>query len=128
MKLALLVFAFVIVGIVTYFSTVSTRNEKRLGPAAVATIKNGVTSKLQVQALLGVPQSAEKQIPIRQPAGAEPLPTKYTATEIWAYWSDDKKKSLVKASAGSRPSRFMAIIYFDERGIVLDCQTEASEI
>jgi hypothetical protein len=99
----------------------------RLGPAAVSNIRNGITTKEQVRALLGAPQSTERQQPIRQPSGVEPLPAKYTASEIWAYWTDVNPRHLFSISAPAKQSRYLVVIYFDERGVVLDCQTEVTQ-
>jgi hypothetical protein len=98
----------------------------RLGPSAVSTIRNGITTKEQVRALLGAPQSTERQQPIRQPSGVEPLPVKYTASEIWAYWTDVNPRHLFSISASTKQERYLVVIYFNERGVVLDCQTEVT--
>ncbi len=98
----------------------------RLGPAAVSTIRNGITTKEQVRALLGAPQSTALQQPIRQPPGVETLPVKYTASEIWAYWTEVNPRHLFSISAPDKQERYLVVIYFDERGVVLDCQTEVT--
>jgi len=86
----------------------------RLSPVAVASIRNGKTTRFQVRALLGAPRYAERQQPIRQIAGADPLPAKFTATEIWTYMSTNPK--------GANSSDYQVVVYFDERGTVLDCE------
>jgi len=112
--------------LLTVCGCTSAPSNKRLGPTAVSTIRNGITTKEQVRALLGAPQSTERQEPIRQPSGAEPLPAKYTASEIWAYWNNVNPRHLLSISAPNRQERYLVVIYFDERGVVLDCQTEVT--
>ena len=99
---------------------------KRLSPIAVATIRNGITTKAQVRTLLGAPQSMDRQLPIRQPAGGDPLPAKFTASEIWEYSTNVNPRHLLSASAPDRQERYFVVIYFDERGVVLDCETEVT--
>ncbi len=101
---------------------------KKLTPASVTAMQKGITTKAQVIAMLGNPRSTKKQIPISQPPGVEPLAAKYTACEIWAFWTDGNKKSEIslpfgKPDAPKHPG-YMVIIYFDERGIVFDYETE----
>ncbi|KAB0665613.1 hypothetical protein F6V25_07780 [Oryzomonas japonica] len=99
---------------------------KHLGPAAAAAIRKGTTNKAQVRALLGEPQSAERQVPLRQVPGTEPLPAKYTASEIWTYWTVSRHKSS-NAAPGTGPAHFFIIVFFDARGMVLDCDTKQDE-
>ena len=99
---------------------------KRLSPIAVATIRSGITTKAQVRTLLGAPQSMDRQLPIRQPAGGEPLPVKYVASEIWEYSTTINPRHLLSASASDRQEKYFVVIYFDERGVVLDCETEVT--
>jgi outer membrane protein assembly factor BamE (lipoprotein component of BamABCDE complex) len=106
----------------------SNSGSKRLSPAMVASIRNGVTTKLQVRGLLGAPQSVKTQLPVQQPPGTEPLPVKYLASEIWAFWSDKKQSKPFFALGAAKTSRYLVIIYFDAQGVVLDCQSEASQM
>jgi len=104
---------------------------KNLTTGISASIRNGVTTKEQVRALLGAPQSQKAQVPITQPPGLNPLPAKLTATEIWAYWitkesSPGLARKLLK-SAKSRHSSLTVIIYFDGNGIVLDSQVQEGQ-
>jgi len=94
---------------------------KQLGPAAAAAIRTGKTNKQQVHALLGAPQLMERQVPIRQPAGTEPLPAKYLASEIWTYRTSSRRGA-ANAASGARPFRYFIIVFFDARGLVLDCE------
>lgn len=102
---------------------------KHLGPAAAAAIRKGTTNKAQVRALLGEPRSIERQVPVPvqpQAPGVAPLPAKYTASEIWTYWTVSKHKSS-DAAPGTKPARFCVVVFFDAKGIVLDCETEEEE-
>ncbi len=98
---------------------------RKISAVRVAAIRNGLT-KEQVRLLLGEPQSRKTQAPVRQPPGMPPLPAKYTASEIWAFWSHGGKESSYHlpftASTAKKPP-CTVIIYFDERGVVLDCET-----
>jgi hypothetical protein len=99
---------------------------KHLGPTAAAAIRTGKTNKAQVRALLGEPQSIERQVPLRQTPGIEPLPAKYLASEIWTYWTVSKHRSS-DAAPGTKPARFCVVVFFDAQGIALDCETEEDE-
>jgi hypothetical protein len=99
---------------------------KQLGPAAAAAIRKGTTTKQQVHALLGAPQLMERQVPIRQPAGIEPLPAKYLASEIWTYRTYSRHKT-ENAAPGAKLSYYFIIVFFDARGTVLDCETELDD-
>jgi len=99
---------------------------KHLGPAAAATIRKGRTDKHQVQALLGPPQLVERQLPIRQPAGSEPLPARYLASEIWTYRMEIRH-GRANAPSGAKPARSFIIVFFDAQGRVLDCETHADD-
>jgi hypothetical protein len=103
------------------------RRAMRLSPTAVASIRNGITTKAQVQALLGPPQSVKLQAPVQQPPGVEALPTKYLASEVWGFWSEKEQRGSFFSPSAAKSSRYLVIIYFDGRGVVLDCQSEASE-
>ncbi len=98
---------------------------RKISSVKVAAIRSGLT-KDQVRALLGDPQSLKTQVPVRQPPGVSPLPAKYTASEIWAFWSSNNTGSSLHlpftARAPEKPP-CTVIVYFDERGTVLDCQT-----
>jgi hypothetical protein len=99
----------------------------RLSPNVTASLRRGVTTKEQVRALLGAPQSTKTQVPVIQPAGADPLPAKLTASEIWAYWKSSDLKPLVALpiiSAKPRHTSYTVIIFFDSTGMVLDCEIE----
>jgi len=99
----------------------------RLNPSVAAAIRKGTTTKDQVRALLGDPQSTKTQLPVPQPPGIEPLPAKWTASEIWAYWTKSDQKPLVSlpfASARPKHSSYAVFIFFDGQGVVLDCQSE----
>ncbi len=120
------ILAVVIVGALLLAAPDYPRRSSRLSPTAVASIRNHITTKPQVQALLGPPQSVKRQVPLQQSAGAEPLPAKFAASEIWAFWSESKKGGSFFSRGPARSSRYLVIIYFDERGVVLDCQAETS--
>lgn len=126
MKRALLFLTLLIAVLLTACGCSPGQGNNRLGPSAVSTIRNGITTKEQVRALLGAPQSTERQQPIRQPTGGVPLPAKYTASVIWAYWTDVNPRHLFSISAPAKQERYLVVIYFDERGVVLDCQTEVT--
>ena len=127
MKRALPFLTLLIVLLLTACGCTPAPSNNRLGPSAVSTIRNGITTKEQVRALLGAPQSTALQQPIRQPPGVETLPVKYTASEIWAYWTDVNPRHLFSISAPDKQERYLVVIYFDERGVVLDCQTEVTQ-
>ncbi len=102
----------------------------RLSPDRVAAIKNGITTKEQVRAILGPPLSTKIQVPISQPAGVAPLAVKLIATEIWAFRSSGYKHfffNLRFLPSGPKTS-YTVIIYFDERGTVLDYETEQAQV
>ena len=104
-----------------------TEGNVRLSPNVTASILKGVTTKEQVRAVLGAPQSTKTQRPIPQPPGVERLQAKWTASEIWAFWKNSDRKPLFSfpfISARREHSSFMVIIYFDERGVVLDSEVE----
>jgi hypothetical protein len=103
----------------------------RLTPEITTSIRKGITSKEQVRALLGDPQSTKSQLPISQPPGGAILPAEFSASEIWAYWSSTDTKPLIPLSIFSgKPghSRYTVIIFFDPYGTVLDCKTEDMQI
>lgn len=102
------------------YGTQSSRRKMRLSPVAAATIRNGLTHKMEVFALLGAPSEIVTQVPIRQPQGAAPLEPKYTASEIWQY----SEKASEKVDAGATPASYYVTVFFEEHGVVLDCQTE----
>ncbi len=96
---------------------------KRINTGTLAAIQKGATTKEQVRVLLGDPQSSKIQTPVQQPPGVSPLPAKYTASEIWGFWTDiDNKFHLPFTHRPTKPP-CTVIIYFDQRGIVLDCET-----
>jgi hypothetical protein len=109
-------------------SACSSGGNDRLNPAVAAAIKKGVTSKDQIRALLGAPQSMKIQVPIVLPPGVTSLPAKQTATEIWAFWNSSARKPAVTrpfiASKRDHAS-YTVIIFFDAHGIVLDYSIEA---
>ncbi len=115
-----LLFVLIILATVVLLAYAPIYPEKRLGPMAAASIRNGVTTNHQVRALLGAPQSVARQIPMRQPDGSEPLPAKLVASEIWTYWTGTSHEL---PFVGKR-ARYLVTVFLDERGIVLDCQTE----
>jgi hypothetical protein len=129
-KISLLCFTFLIAGSLTACNSGQDTGNKKLSVTAISSIKNGITTKEQVRAMLGNPQSTKTQLPVRQSPGMPLLPAKYTASEIWAFWTDNKERTSFSLSftAGKKPkqSRYLVIIYFDEQGIVLDCETETS--
>ncbi len=97
----------------------------RISAGTLAAINKGATTKEQVRVLLGDPQSRKTQAPVRQLPGVTPLPAKYAASEIWAFWTDINKGSSFHLPFSSRAAKppCTVIIYFDERGTVLDCET-----
>jgi len=104
-----------------------TTGNGRLNPAVAASIQKGITTKDKVRALLGNPQSIKTQLPVIQPRGVAPLPAKRTASEIWAFWNSTDRKPLVALPfTATRPQHasYTIVIYFDERGVVLDSETE----
>lgn len=104
-----------------------TTGNGRLNPGVATAIKKGITTKAQVRTLLGDPQSTKTQMPIPQPPGVAALPAKWTASEIWAYWTERDQKTLFTLpfmSARPKHSSYTIIIYFDAQGVVLDCQPE----
>ena len=107
-----------------FFGPSYPRRASKLSPASVASIRSGITSKAQVQALLGPPQVVNHQVPVRQPPGTETLPVKYLASEIWMYWTRSEKRSWFRSRAAERLG-YGVTLFFDERGTVLDCQVEA---
>jgi len=121
MKSLLFCSIFLIALLCILYGTNSSRHKSRLSPVAAATIRNGMTTKMEVRALLGTPNEMLTQVPIRQPAGAPPLEAKYTASEIWEYGRNASGKADARAMASS----YFVIVFFDERGVVLDCETEA---
>jgi len=113
-------------GILSACGSEQISGNESLTPGIVASIRKGVTTREQVRALLGAPQSLKTQVPITQPPGLQPLPARHTASEIWAYWiTKDSRPGMVTKmlnSSRSRHSSFTIIIYFDRSGNVLDCQ------
>ncbi len=106
--------------------TGKTTVNREISAVKLAAIRSGITTKDQVRALFGAPQSSKTQLPVRQPPGIS-LPAKYTASEIWAFWTDTNNGSSIHLPFFARHSAekppFTIIIYFDERGTVLDCET-----
>jgi hypothetical protein len=99
----------------------------KLAPGAVAAIQKGVTTKDQVRALLGPPQSMKTQVPVLQPPGLAPLPAKQTASELWAFWNSSDRKPLVALpfiAAKPHHASYTVIIFFDAQGVVLDYDIE----
>ena len=100
---------------------------KRINSGALAAIRKGATTKEQVRALLGAPQSERTQLPVRQPTGVSSLPAKYTASEIWAFWTDiNSGPAFHLPFTAPRPpgkAPCTVIVYIDERGTVLDYET-----
>ena len=121
MRYFLLCLAFLVVLVLIVYGPVYPA--KRLGPMAAASIRNGITTSHQVHALLGTPQSVVRQVPMRQPPGSEPLPAKLVASEIWTYWTDTGREAMALPSLAKR-SRYVVTVFFDARGIVVDCATE----
>lgn len=99
---------------------------KHLGPAAAATIRKGKTTKYQVRALLGDPPYIDRQVPIRQTPGTEPLPAKFTASEIWTYRTYSRHGA-TNAAPGAKSPRYCITVFFDAQGTVLDCETEVDD-
>ncbi len=123
MKVYLLCLVFLVALMITVCSSGSSTGRKRLGPVAAATIRNGISTKFEVRALLGAPRTIERRVPVRQPVGTEPLPAKYTASEIWTFQTSEAQNSASLNPAMKHP-RYIVVVFFDERGIVLDCRTE----
>ena len=127
MKFLLSTLALLVVAVLLFFAPEYPRRAERLSPTAVASIRNGVTTKEQVRALLGPPQSVKLQTPVQQPPGVEALPAKDLASEVWGYWSERKQRGSFFSRGPAKVSRYLVIIYLDGRGVVIDCQTESSE-
>jgi hypothetical protein len=126
-KFQVLFIIFLFAGLLTACSSEHTTGNSRLNPAVAASIQKGITTKDKVRALLGNPQSTKTQLPVIQPPGVAPLPAKRTASEIWAFWNTTDRKPLVAlpfTAAKPQGASYTVIIYFDERGVVLDCETE----
>jgi len=115
-------------GILSACGSEQISGNRNLNPATVASVRNGVTTREQVRALLGAPLSQKTQVPVPQPPGLSPLPAKRTAAEIWAYRiAKESKAGLVRKLLKSdrpRHSSFTVIIYFDGNGVVLDSETQ----
>jgi hypothetical protein len=127
MKFYLLCLIFLFTALVTVVCSGSISHQRVLGPTAAAAIRNGHTTKAQVRALLGPPQTIETRTPIPLTAGTAPLPAKYTAAEIWVFSAvrNGRSTSLpFDSSAKNGQPRYFVIVYFDGQGVVLDCQTE----
>ena len=103
----------------TVYGTDISRHKSRLSPVAAATIRNGITGKAEVFALLGSPRDIVTQVPIGQGKGIPALEAKYIASEIWYYYENAPEKAI----AGATPSAYLVTVFFDGRGIVLDCET-----
>ncbi|HEX9078206.1 MAG TPA: hypothetical protein VF795_01380 [Desulfuromonadaceae bacterium] len=126
MRMRFIVMLFLGAGLLVACSTGTHAANKGISAVKLAAIRNGMTTKDQVRTLLGDPQSSKMQVPVRQPQGVPPLPAKYIASEIWAFWSrSDKGPSfhLPFAPRSVEKPPCTVIIYFDERGTVLDCET-----
>ncbi len=95
----------------------------RINNGTLAAIQKGATTKEQVRVLLGAPQSSKIQTPIQQPPGVSPLPAKYTASEIWGFWSGNNNRFHLPFTSRATKPPCTDIIYFDQRGIVLDFET-----
>ena len=128
MKFLLSTLALLVVAVLLFFAPDYPRRAERLSPTAVASIRNGVTTKAQVRALLGPPQSVKLQEPVEQATGSDELPAKYLAREVWGYWSERKQRGSFFTRGAAKASRYLVIIYFDGRGVAIDCQAEVSEI
>ncbi|HEX8960898.1 MAG TPA: hypothetical protein VF775_04930 [Geobacteraceae bacterium] len=128
MKLRLLCLAFLLGVTLSACSSSHDTVNPKLTPAAIAAIRKGTTTRDQVRLLLGAPQSTRTQTPITRPPGTMPLPVKYAAAEVWAFWSSRTEGSWFRlpfiGSAAPKRSGRTLIIYFDPQGIVLDCQVE----
>jgi hypothetical protein len=128
LKLLVLCCAYLITGLLSACTFDHTEGNSRVSPTATAAIKKGITSKDQVRALLGDPQSTKTQRPVTQPPGVAPLSVKLTATEIWAFWTRSDRKPLLTLPfiTAARPlhSSYTVFIFFDEHGVVLECQYE----
>jgi len=98
---------------------------------AVASIRNGVTTRDHIRALLGTPLSVKTQMPIARPPGSQTLPAKLAASEIWAYRiSRNSNPGLAKKLMKSEKPRYSSttvIIYFDGDGVVLDSKVEEEQ-
>ncbi len=124
MRMRFIVMLFLGAGLLVSCGSGTRGANKGISAVKLAAIRNGVTTKEQVRTLFGDPQSSKTQAPVRQPPGTYPLPAKYTASEIWAFWSKSDKGPLLHLPFTARPAEkppCTVIIYFDERGTVLDC-------
>jgi hypothetical protein len=121
MKRLLACSALVVAVLCSLYGTSLSKRRRGLSPVAAASIRNGITTKMEVAGLLGPPREVLTQVPIRQPKGAPPLEAKYTASEIWEY------SNAAQASSGSPAAGaiYMVTVFFDERGIVIDCETDS---
>jgi hypothetical protein len=128
-KAALLCFFLLVTVILTACGPGQNKGHRQLSVTAVSTIKNGVTTKRQVLDLFGNPNTSKRQLATRQSPNAPSLPTKYLASEIWGYWTDSNDSSSFSSffSSNAKQQRYLVIIFFDERGIVMDCETETYE-
>ena len=119
MKHMLFCSLFLIAVLCTVYSTDTFRHKSRLSLVAAATIRNGITRKTEVFALLGPPRDIVTQVPIRQLPGTPPLDAKNLASEVWHYCGDAPEKAI----AGATQAAYFVTVFFDEGGIVLDCET-----
>jgi hypothetical protein len=128
LKFLLFCCAYLITGLLSACTIDHTEGNSRLSPTVTAAIRKGITSKDQVRALLGDPQSTKTQRPVPQPSGIAPLPAKLIASEIWAFWTKSDRKPLVTlpfiTPARPQHSSYTVFIFFDAQGVVLDCQFE----
>jgi hypothetical protein len=129
-KSFILYLAFLLAGLLAGCSTGADTGNRSLTPDRVAAVGKSATTKEKVRALLGAPQSIKTQLAMSQPAGAPPLPAKYAAAEIWAFWTSSRKRSLLTlpfaSSAATDDAKYLVLVYFDERGMVLDCRAEGT--
>ncbi len=126
MKIYFIVMLFLGAGLLSSCDTGRASVNREISAAKLAAIRSGITTKDQVRALFGPPRSSKTQLPVRQPPGIS-LPAKYTASEIWAFWTDANNGPSIHLPFFARHSAekppFTVIIYFDERGTVLDYET-----
>jgi len=107
---------------------------RELSAAAVAeTIVKGKTTKKEVVAIFGPPNSIARNT--RRPSketlekATEPLSSSDRTMEFWNYWTVPPLQVVSKiAATNGMMDVFRLMIYFDEKGVVVDYQAEDSKV
>jgi outer membrane protein assembly factor BamE (lipoprotein component of BamABCDE complex) len=103
---------------------------ENLKAESVTQIVKGKTTKSELLALLGPPQSITTRTLPTQAPGSPALPAALMAAETWMYWSHNIEGSAVVlpfyASTTSKSSNYIVTIYIDNGGMVMDYATSAT--